>query len=374
MPSEHSPVPAPPGVVVNHCPASTRQYIGSPGLAVLPDGTYLASHDYFGPGSTNDTTLVFASHDEGATWARRAEVVGQWWSSLFVYHGALYLMGTSREYGFAVIRRSVDGGHTWTTPIDAGTGLLLGDGRYHCAPVPVVIHAGRLWRGMEDAQGPGGWGHHFRAFMMSAPEGADLLKAASWNSSNRLARNPAWLGGRFGGWLEGNAVVTPKGGIVDLLRVDFLPEGGKAARIEISPDGAHAKFDPEQGFVDLPGGGKKFTIRFDPVSGLYWSLTNYVPPRHQGGHDGRTRNTLALVASPDLRAWEVRSILLYHPDAAHHGFQYVDWLFAGNDLLALSRTAFDDGEGDAHNQHDANYLTFHRFAAFRNRIDNVLPV
>ena len=37
--------------------------------------------------------------------------------------------------------------------------------------------------------------------MMSAPEDADLLKAASWTSSNRLDHNAAWLGGKFGGWL-----------------------------------------------------------------------------------------------------------------------------------------------------------------------------
>ncbi|MFH1570345.1 MAG: exo-alpha-sialidase, partial [Gemmatimonadota bacterium] len=37
----------------------------------------------------------------------------------------------------------------------------------------------------------------------------------------------------------------------------------------------------------------------------------------------------------------------------------------GEDLVVASRTAFDDGLGGAHNQHDANYLTFHRVAGFR---------
>ena len=61
----------------------------------------------------------------------------------------------------------------------------------------------------------------------------------------------------------------------------------------------------------------------------------------------------------------VRCILLYHPDTAAHGFQYVDWLFDGEDIIAACRTAFDDGQGGAHNHHDANFLTFHRFANFR---------
>ncbi len=37
-----------------------------------------------------------------------------------------------------------------------------------------------------------------------------------------------------------------------------------------------------------------------------------------------SRNTLALVSSPDLTNWSVRSIVFYHPDVAEHGFRYVD--------------------------------------------------
>jgi hypothetical protein len=61
----------------------------------------------------------------------------------------------------------------------------------------------------------------------------------------------------------------------------------------------------------------------------------------------------------------VRCVLLHHPDPQKHAFQYADWQFDGDDLLAVARTAYDDGEGGAANQHDANYLTFHRFRGFR---------
>ncbi len=354
-----------PGVVVDYISATTRQYIGSPGLAVLPDGICVASHDFFGPGSTRDKTVVFRSADRGKTWEQKAEITGQWWSTLFVHKGALYLMGTSREYGNCVIRRSSDGGRTWTTPNDANTGLLFGDGKYHCAPVPVVIHNGRLWRAMEDADGPGGWGTRFRSFMMSAPVDADLLRADSWTSSNRLGVDTKLLDGRFHVWLEGNAVVTPDGKIVNLLRVDDSEYPEKIARVEISEDGKTASFDSVKGFLEFPGGAKKFTIRFDPKSKLYWSLVNCVPDSQKGIHPAKTRNTLALAASKDLVKWDVRCVLIHHPEREKHGFQYVEWHFDDDDIIALIRTAFDDDGSGAHNAHDANYLVFRRFPNFR---------
>jgi hypothetical protein len=37
----------------------------------------------------------------------------------------------------------------------------------------------------------------------------------------------------------------------------------------------------------------------------YWSLTNYVPPKHRGPRAASVRNTLALTSSADLRKWQV---------------------------------------------------------------------
>jgi hypothetical protein len=53
-----------------------------------------------------------------------------------------------------------------------------------------------------------------------------------------------------------------------------------------------------------------------------------------------------------------------------HGFQYADWQFDGDDIIAVVRTAFDDGEGGAHTYHDANFLTFHRWKNFRELSSN----
>jgi sulfatase modifying factor 1 len=362
-----------PGVVIDHSPQQGGVWIGSPSIAILPQGEYVASHDDFGPKSTLGRTAIFVSEDRGRTWQRRATVETAYWSTLFVHRGALYLMGTSREYGFAVIHRSDDGGRTWTAPRDAATGLLRADGKYHCAPVPVVEHGGRLWRGMEDAMGPGGWGSHFRSRMFSAPVDADLLRAESWTVSVPLARDAAWNGGDFGGWLEGNAVVAPDSGMVNVLRVAVDRPPAKAAIVHVSADGRTEAWDPALDLIEFPGGATKFTIRYDPESRRYWSLANYTPPEFTGRDPGATRNTLALTTSADLRLWEVRAVLLHHPDHLRHGFQYLDWLFDGADIIAVSRTAYEDGEGGAHNYHDANYLTFHRIADFRTRTRALSP-
>ena len=114
---------------------------------------------------------------------------------------------------------------------------------------------------MEDAGGSGGWAKHFRAFMVSAPVGADLLKAESWTVSNRVATKPGWLDGKFNGRLEVNAVATPEGQVVNILRVDVPMGGGKAVLVEVSDDGRASTFDPETGFFDMSGGSVKYTIR-----------------------------------------------------------------------------------------------------------------
>lgn len=45
----------------------------------------------------------------------------------------------------------------------------------------------------------------------------------------------------------------------------------------------------------------------------------------------------------------------------------MDWQFDGPDIIAVCRTAWDDADSGARNFHDANYLTFHRIADFRQR-------
>ncbi|MFL9867807.1 sialidase family protein [Paraburkholderia fungorum] len=355
---------AQPGVAIAHSPAVSRIFLGSPSLAILPNGVYVAAHDTFGPGSTQNTETVYESRDAGKSWHKISELQGQYWSSLFINRGALYIVGTSGFSGVPTIRRSLDGGRTWTIPRDSDTGILAAGGKYFSAAVPVVVANGRIWRTMERVESTGIW-----VMMMSAPVESDLLNAENWTFSNRLAPNSSWLEGKFGGWLEGNAVAKPNGEVVDVLRVYYnaLPE--KAAIAPVSADGTALTFDAQNGFVDMPGGGKKFTIRYDPRTKRYWSLTNAVPGSYGGRNYERARNTLALISSPDLRDWSVQRIVLHHPDWNTHGFQYVDWQFDGDDIVAVVRTSDDDPEGGAHSQHDSNWIKFNRISRFRENTE-----
>ncbi len=361
----------PPGIVIDSSPASSGLYIGSPSIVILPNGHYLASHDFFGPKSSEfdaPTTVVSSSDDRGQSWRKTSTLKSLFWAGLFVHHDAVYILGTDRHHGRIVIRRSMDNGRTWTEPIDPAHGQLTSRADYHTAPTPVIEHAGHLWRAFEDASGGSQWGSRYLAMMLSVPADANLLSAANWTFSKPIMRDPAWLSGKFNAWLEGNAVLAPDDTVVDFLRVDVPAFPEKAAILHVSLDGTTQNFEPARDIIDFPGGAKKFTIRFDLESHAYWALASGVPEEiGTSAKPASIRNTLMLLRSEELRVWQTRAVLLQHPDSKAHAFQYPDWQFDGADIISVVRTAFDDEEGGAHNAHDANYLTFHRFSEFRKR-------
>lgn len=370
--------------VVAYSAAETAIYLGSPSLALLPDDGIVASHDFFGPNSPKDsfgrenTTRIYHSDDGGKTWIQVADVKNAFWSSFFTRHDALYLLGCSARFGDIVIRRSDDSGRTWTDPLDEYSGLLFRGGQgynppnYHCAPVPVLDYYGRLWRAFEDNV-TASWPDGFHALVISADADTNLLKASSWRMTNRLAYNPNTDLPDFdhekAGWLEGNVVPAPNGMVWNILRVNSVPVANKAAITKVSRDGKNLSFNPATGFIDFPGGMSKFTIRYDHESRQYWTLTNKVFNQRNPWQ----RNVLVLASSEDLVHWKHRCILLHvHEDEnlvggqCKIGFQYADWLFDGDDLIFLTRTAYNG----AHNFHDANYITFYRLTYFRERFSS----
>lgn len=341
----------PPGVIVTTSPDFQDIYTSAPSLAILPDGTYLLSHTWAGKKAGSRRTLVFESNDKGKYWTKISEVPKMFWPSLFYHRGAVYLFGTYDRAQWAIVR-SDDRGRTWTVPTDSKNGLLQERHDYSTAPGPVVFHRGKIWRSSEHVRPPRTWGICSERIMCSIPENEDLLDASKWTYSNVVPYPENWHGS---GWIEGNAVPAPDGSMVDISRIN-LEGADKAAIVQCSEDGKTLTVDPETAMIDFPGGAVKFLIRYDEKTKRYWSLSNpQTDPR-------ATRNVLALVSSEDLRTWTINCIVLRHYDRKHHAWQYVDWVFDGDDLIYASRTAWDG----SHDMHDANYLTFHRLENFRD--------
>jgi len=231
----------------------TRTYLGSPSLIRFDDGTILAAHDYFGKGCPKNhqqeehLTSVYRSEDHGQSWQNTTHIANAFWSTLFKHRGDVYLLGCSQQYGSIVIRRSTDGGFTWTYPKDADSGLLLAGGafreppNYHCAPMPVVEKSGWLYRAFEDCT-PCVWGTGFQSFTISAEVDANLLSAQSWTISNKIPFDPGWIPDEWShtgtqlekpGWLEGNIVISPNDEIWNILRFNSRPLVDKAAIVKV---------------------------------------------------------------------------------------------------------------------------------------------
>ncbi|MCC6681036.1 MAG: exo-alpha-sialidase [Phycisphaeraceae bacterium] len=359
-----------PGVVIAHSPASSEKYISCPAIAILPNGDYVASHNLFGPNTTDVgiyLTSVYRSTDKGQTWSH-AVTLNQLQANLFVHDQDLYMLGTSGARKDLTIRKSTNGGLTWTQPTNSTNGILLSSSSfgYHTSSVPVVVHDGRIWRAYEDMATGGSWPNMFRAAMMSAPIGSDLLNAASWTHTNALAHNPSWLPGNdFRGWLEGNAVVDRNGQVVSIVRVDVSEGKPEKAAVIRSQNLNTVSFNPGNDIIDMPGGANKFNIRYSVAADKYLAVAsivsqdNYTPSRRPGV----IRNIMALLSSDNLESWTVEQIIVQDlSDVSKIGFQYMDWQFDGSDIVIVSRTAYPDGLGGAHNFHDANFMTFHRIS------------
>ncbi len=359
-----------PGTVVNyHHPEdltfdSSGRSTASPSIAVLPNGRYVASHDMYWREGGQHLSFIFYSDDRGVSWHYLSELDPCFWGKLFVHRGHLYMLSTSTEYGALLIRRSEDGGETWSAPTEIIPAGSREKGGPHKAPVPVVEYEGRLWSAVEH----GSWklGAH-DAGVVSVPVDADLLDPRSWTVTPFLKYDPSWPGAVSGtgpSVLEGNIVVAPDGELVNFLRYQTnkgKPDYGRAVMLKV--DRRNPAASPTFGrIVDFHGNMSKFTIAFDPVTRHYFSLVNRVTTDNPG-----QRNILTLVSSPDLIRWNIVIDILNYQDNGWHedmrlvGFQYVDWLFDGDDIIALSRTAING----ANNFHDANHITFHRIEKFR---------
>lgn len=372
-------------VQLRHQPEKTDLFLGSPSIIRLEDKTLVACHDYFGYNKNDNiessnlaVSSIYHSYDDGQTWTDTMPMIGSYWSNLFLHNGDLYLMGCDRKHGNIIIRKSTDGGCQWTTADTDKTGLLFKGGladaapNYHCAPVPICIHDGRIYRAYED-NATTHWPTGFQAFVISAPVDSDLLDASSWTMSNKLefdaSQVPEDWGDHGPGFLEGNMVIDPDGQLWDVLRMSTEPHSDFAAMVKVSDDGKTVSMDYKNDIINLPGGTHKFTIRHDSVSNLYINISN----KNTVPGFASQRNVLTMSVSKDLRNWNVVKTILSDDSGLREkdslrltGFQYADWQFDGEDLIILSRTSYRG----ARSFHDSNRITYHVLENFRQFIKN----
>ncbi|MDM4764440.1 hypothetical protein QT381_15695, partial [Galbitalea sp. SE-J8] len=339
--------------VLSYIPADHGAYVGSPTLEVLSDGTYLAASTRFGGGADGygpqgkRFTEVFRSTDKGANWNRVAIVEPMFWATIFELGDAVYLMGSgsAEEYDNAVISKSTDGGLTWTTP------TILLNGLYTTGDTPVAIANGRVYKTFEHYMNTS-WGD-FRALVISAPVGADLLDPASWTRTNDGSTTLV---------VEGNAVVDRDGNVLDIQRWHDHPTQTFWERI--SPDGTTLT---ELGGVNWPRGVSinKFYILWDEVSQRYLMVGN---PETEASSSTHQRNVLALYESPNLKNWRfVRTLveddqgLTWANSILGSAFSQPTIQIDGDRLLVVSRTA----DKFANSNHNTNKMTFHAFPDFR---------
>ena len=340
-------------------------------ITLLPDGTYLAACTNV---KEQSGLTMFRSTDKGATWKKYGNfsstvnlIVN--FTNLFVLDDTVYLMGLAKDGdGNSVglrISKSTDNGQNWTVPDSATSGLLL-DGRYNTGQVPCVVANGRIWRACENENN--------KPFMLSAPVNSDLLNASNWTLTNTVATTSYYIGSvRITSMGEGNAVVGPDGKVVDVIRSDCNTSSAYATILHTSGT-TGLSYNSSTDWINMPGGGKKFTIRYDEVSGLYWSLTNphfdeevtNIGMYSGGMSPGLKRNRLVLISSPDLRNWTVKRTILYDKDPFFHGFQYADWVIDGDDLAVVVRAAYPEKSGLPKRQHDANKFIFVKVPSFRD--------
>ena len=388
-----------PGTVIAKVPELRGRTISNASITVLPDGRYIASCT-----GASDGVSLFASNDKGETWTlirddnETLNGIANYYN-LFVHNGALYMMGCGRGGANVYISRSDDGGLTWSRPDgtsapepsqdDADTaaeaddeagdgghkrsGLLL-EGSYHSSTVATAVSGGRIWRAMERKSGDSKL-----PFVMSAPADADLLLAENWTLTNEISVASLTLNGEtYTEFIEGNVVATPDGRLYNLLRASNKNTSLTAMLAPIKSITEIAAISAGN-LVNMPGGGKKFTVRYDEQSGRYWAITNPASSSSQNGSAGKThngiysggitydlvRNRLVLIYSTDLQTWYQYKEIISDKDPFFHGYQYADWQFDGSDIVLVSRTACPEERGLPVRQHDANILTFHRIKNFR---------
>jgi len=139
--------------------------------------------------------------------------------------------------------------------------------------------------------------------VISAEVGSDLLNAASWQMSDKTRFSRDWVPADWGelscpGVLEGNVVAAPSGELWNVLRLHSAPVPNKAIILRVEDGGRTQRFLQ---WTEMPGGLSRFTIRRDPQTHRYITLSNSVPDEPCVRRFAQERNMITFHRLRDFR-------------------------------------------------------------------------
>ncbi len=331
----------------------------SPGILVREENgkrVIYACHEYVIQDSPRNTYLK-RSLDDGKTWEQILNVPVLYWGSITEVNGKIYLIGNGTGGAMMIVEYDPATGKDRTATF---SNVGQGGG----SPNTVLVAKGRIYKAYNNA-------------VASAPITSDLLKQGSWSFSNncqtQITRD---LFKKITGVTakdsefdieEGDVVMAPDGQLFVMYRLNPGSLYGYVALFKLSDDGKKITLDDVTGgIMRFPYTKSKFSLIYDESLGLYIALTSINTLNHTD-----QRNVLGLVVSEDLYNWETVSVLLTDRQMVNqtysmwgHGFQYVDFVTAGEDLYFIVREAV----GDSFNYHDANFTTVYKIAGYKEFI------
>lgn len=386
------------------------RYFGSPSVVKLDNGDIIVSHDVFfesypnqfgidfrdRPAKETCITKVYKSSDNGVTWEFLTDVKCCTFAKLFVFKGKLYMVALSSDEDailndpYNVEERnndklavqngidiklfcSEDGGRTFGKPCNITKGMSAGS--FHKAATPVVECGGRLWTAFDTPKHPESG---FGMGVASVDINADIMDENNWVvSSPFLHYDKNWPNTVDGVWPymleEANAVVGPDNEVYVIARynsvnycAEFIKAEDDGLRVAVMKADKNNPSAPLE-FVEMRhfiGSLAKFTINYDDISKKYYSLVSRAT-----SNMCCQRNILTLVSSADLIKWKIErdcvniQDLNWYQNCQCAGLYYCDWVFDGDDIIAVCRSAVHD----CINYHNSNMITFHRFVNIRNK-------
>ena len=337
----------------------------APSLVRLPSGTLLAADCVFCDRtawpSLPNLSRLFRSDNEGESWEYVCDLLPSFNGSLFVHRERLYFLALDGDSCNLIITASEDEGNTWSNPVVLFRGESTHRWGWHSSAMPPLEYDGRLYKAIEfghvaeygtnkDAAPEGAWSHNGLYFdlahcvgVLSIEADADLLVAENWRMTELYDPrdvDPYQC-------IEGN-IVEREGRLFNILRT---MRKGISLQMTVDTDPEGIMHSPAV-LANFPlSAVSKFEIKCDEQTQAYIALGN-------DAQYGRKR--LVMAVSHDLVDWRI-AYEIADARGTENAYSYPDFIFSGEDILLLSRTAYNG----AKNNHDTNMITFHKIKDFR---------